>query len=90
MCFRMQRLEKLFSVLPGAQFCYDPDPTYELTTDNVKKILAIFMRFRYSEISRFSEAPPSMEYLFTFTFALIILINSVNSSLYMLVLLSNC
>jgi hypothetical protein len=25
---------------------YDPDPTYELTTDNVKKILAIHMRFR--------------------------------------------
>ena len=25
---------------------YDPDPAYELTTDNVKKILAIHMRFR--------------------------------------------
>ena len=25
---------------------YDPDPTYELTTDNVEKILAIHMRFR--------------------------------------------
>ena len=25
----------------------DPDDTYELTTDNVKKILAIYMRFRY-------------------------------------------
>ncbi len=24
----------------------DPDDTYELTTDNVKKILAIHMRFR--------------------------------------------
>jgi hypothetical protein len=24
----------------------DPDDTYELTTDNVKKILAIYMRFR--------------------------------------------
>ncbi|XP_077967570.1 E3 ubiquitin-protein ligase rnf213-alpha-like isoform X2 [Styela clava] len=25
---------------------YDPDPSYELTTDNVLKILAIYMRFR--------------------------------------------
>lgn len=25
----------------------DPDKTYELTTDNVKKILAIYMRFRW-------------------------------------------
>ena len=25
---------------------YDPDRAYELTTDNVKKILAIHMRFR--------------------------------------------
>ena len=24
----------------------DPDSTYELTTDNVKKIMAIYMRFR--------------------------------------------
>ena len=30
----------------GVDFAYDPDPTYELTTDNVKKILAIHMRFR--------------------------------------------
>jgi hypothetical protein len=26
---------------------FDPDETYELTTDNVKKILAIYMRFRF-------------------------------------------
>ena len=26
----------------------DPDSAYELTTDNVKKILAIHMRFRYA------------------------------------------
>jgi hypothetical protein len=25
----------------------DPDITYELTTDNVKKMMAIYMRFRY-------------------------------------------
>ncbi len=27
-------------------FICDPDPAYELTTDNIKKILAIHMRFR--------------------------------------------
>ena len=26
---------------------FDPDRAYELTTDNVKKIMAIHMRFRY-------------------------------------------
>jgi hypothetical protein len=30
----------------GIENPYDPDETYELTTDNVKKILAIYMRFR--------------------------------------------
>ena len=25
---------------------WDPDPSYVLTTDNVKKIMAIYMRFR--------------------------------------------
>ena len=30
----------------GIDMPYDPDPTYELTTDNVQKILAIHMRFR--------------------------------------------
>lgn len=25
----------------------DPDITYELTTDNVKKMMAIYMRFRF-------------------------------------------
>jgi hypothetical protein len=31
----------------GIDYVPDPDPTYELTTDNVLKMLAIFMRFRY-------------------------------------------
>ena len=31
----------------GNDMVHDPDDTYELTTDNVKKILAIYMRFRY-------------------------------------------
>jgi hypothetical protein len=31
----------------GIEMAHDPDETYELTTDNVKKILAIYMRFRY-------------------------------------------
>ena len=30
----------------GIQNEHDPDDTYELTTDNVKKIMAIYMRFR--------------------------------------------
>jgi hypothetical protein len=30
----------------GINSFHDPDPTYELTTDNVEKILAIHMRFR--------------------------------------------
>lgn len=30
----------------GIEFPHDPDKTYELTTDNVKKMLAIYMRFR--------------------------------------------
>jgi len=32
----------------GIDIIYDPDPTYELTADNVKKMLAIYMRFRSS------------------------------------------
>ncbi|XP_062591685.1 E3 ubiquitin-protein ligase rnf213-alpha-like, partial [Saccostrea cucullata] len=42
---RDQKLFKLCSVM-GVEDVFDPDPTYELTTDNVKKILAIYMRFR--------------------------------------------
>lgn len=30
----------------GQQSPEDRDPSYELTTDNVKKMLAIYMRFR--------------------------------------------
>ena len=36
---------KLCMVL-GVEDAIDPDDTYELTTDNVKKMLAIHMRFR--------------------------------------------
>ncbi|XP_062573652.1 E3 ubiquitin-protein ligase rnf213-alpha-like, partial [Saccostrea cucullata] len=49
---RMEKIKKLYSVM-GIDIQseednseYDPDPTYELTTDNVKKILAVYMRFR--------------------------------------------
>lgn len=31
----------------GIEFVYDLDSTYELTADNVKKMLAIYMRFRF-------------------------------------------
>ncbi|XP_076109129.1 E3 ubiquitin-protein ligase rnf213-alpha-like [Mytilus galloprovincialis] len=42
---RGEKIEKLCQVM-GIEFPHDPDETYELTTDNVKKILAIYMRFR--------------------------------------------
>ncbi|VDI80191.1 Hypothetical predicted protein, partial [Mytilus galloprovincialis] len=42
---RGQKIEKLCQVM-GLELVHDPDETYELTTDNVKKILAIYMRFR--------------------------------------------
>ncbi|XP_052086034.1 E3 ubiquitin-protein ligase RNF213-like [Mytilus californianus] len=42
---RHEKILKLCNVM-GIDLAHDPDPTYELTTDNVKKILAIYMRFR--------------------------------------------
>ncbi|XP_026716672.1 E3 ubiquitin-protein ligase RNF213 isoform X2 [Athene cunicularia] len=42
---RHEKLEKLCLVL-GIPWVIDPDETYELTTDNVLKLLAIEMRFR--------------------------------------------
>ncbi|XP_043761210.1 E3 ubiquitin-protein ligase RNF213-like isoform X2 [Cervus elaphus] len=42
---RHEKLEKLCLAL-GIQWASDPDETYELTTDNMLKILAIEMRFR--------------------------------------------
>ncbi|KAH3727158.1 hypothetical protein DPMN_053084, partial [Dreissena polymorpha] len=42
---RDKKLTKLCNVM-GIEFPHDPDPTYELTTDNVKKIMAIYMRLR--------------------------------------------
>ncbi|XP_069729030.1 E3 ubiquitin-protein ligase RNF213 [Phaenicophaeus curvirostris] len=42
---RREKLEKLCMVL-GIREVTDPDKTYELTTDNVLKMLAIEMRFR--------------------------------------------
>ena len=46
---RESKIEKLCLVL-GNDKARDPDKTYELTSDNVKKILAIYMRFRYLKI----------------------------------------
>ena len=43
--FRDEKISKLCNVM-GLEMPHDPDETYELTTDNVKKILAIYMRFR--------------------------------------------
>ncbi|XP_053396012.1 E3 ubiquitin-protein ligase rnf213-alpha-like [Mercenaria mercenaria] len=42
---RMQKIKKLRDTM-GVAYTHDPDPSYELTTDNVKKIMAIYMRFR--------------------------------------------
>ncbi|XP_062447391.1 E3 ubiquitin-protein ligase RNF213 isoform X2 [Rhea pennata] len=42
---RYEKLEKLCMVL-GVPWVTDPDETYEITTDNMLKILAIEMRFR--------------------------------------------
>ena len=42
---RGEKIEKLCGVM-GVEWPYDPDDSYELTTDNFKKILAIHMRFR--------------------------------------------
>ena len=51
--YRADRLLRLYRVLGlydqeifDNDQIIDPDDTYELTTDNVKKILAIYMRFR--------------------------------------------
>jgi len=44
---RLEKIRKMCSVM-GIDIIYDPDPTYELTADNVKKMLAIYMRFRFS------------------------------------------
>ncbi|KAK1794252.1 hypothetical protein P4O66_011142, partial [Electrophorus voltai] len=42
---RKDKIKKL-SFVVGADLWFDPDPTYELTADNVMKMLAIHMRFR--------------------------------------------
>ncbi|XP_064634464.1 E3 ubiquitin-protein ligase rnf213-alpha-like [Lineus longissimus] len=42
---RGEKIIRLCTVM-GLEDIYDPDETYELTTDNVKKMLAIYMRFR--------------------------------------------
>ena len=39
------KIQRLCSVM-GIEDMYDPDEEYELTADNVKKILAIHMRLR--------------------------------------------
>ncbi|KAK5599708.1 hypothetical protein CRENBAI_016743 [Crenichthys baileyi] len=42
---RWEKIERICNVL-GLQWPLDPDETYELTTDNILKMLAIHMRFR--------------------------------------------
>ncbi len=43
-------IEKISTVM-GVDYPHDPDETYVLTVDNIIKILAIQMRFRYVAIS---------------------------------------
>ena len=40
-------IQKISTVM-GIEWPYDPDETYVLTVDNLIKILAIQMRFRYT------------------------------------------
>ena len=40
-------IQKIGAVM-GLEWSLDPDPTYVLTVDNVIKIMAIHMRFRYN------------------------------------------
>ena len=47
--FREEKIAQLCSVM-DVKRSDDPDSAYELTTDNVKKILAIHMRFRYAMV----------------------------------------
>ena len=42
----LEKIKKIATVL-GLQYVFEPDPTYVLTADNLVKILAIHMRFRY-------------------------------------------
>ena len=45
---KIDRLNRVFGTEAAKKDVYnDPDPTYQLTTDNVLKMLAIHMRFRY-------------------------------------------
>ena len=46
---RCDKLSKMCRVL-GIDPVHDPDETYELTADNVKKMLAIYMRFRFDSV----------------------------------------
>ena len=45
----INQLKKVGDNWVPVQDVYDPDKTYELTSDNMKKILAIHMRFRYAQ-----------------------------------------
>ena len=44
--FRNLKIRVLCRVMGLEESDYDPDPTYELTIDNIKKMLAIHMRLR--------------------------------------------
>jgi len=43
---RFNQIQMLCRVMGLPETDFDPDPTYELTIDNMKKMFAIHMRFR--------------------------------------------
>jgi hypothetical protein len=43
---KIQKIEKLLNVMGVQWAAHDPDPSYELTMDNLLKIIAIYMRLR--------------------------------------------
>ena len=63
MVFRKEKIDRLCGVI-GVDNCDEKmyDQTYELTTDNCKKMLAVYMRFR-------------LVFLFSFLFVFFVLIH---------------
>ena len=50
------------SMVMGIEWPHDPDPTYVLTADNLIKILAIQMRFRYIFLTKCKPLKLFMKY----------------------------
>lgn len=57
----MEKLIKMATII-GLEEIHDPDETYELTADNVKKMLAIYMRFRSRDVEDLHENSTQSNY----------------------------